>query len=467
MKPKRPSSPTARLRAADKAHVWHPFTAMAEWTARDPVIIASGRREFLTDTEGNRYIDGFSSMWANLHGHRRREIDKAIRTQLGRIAHSTLLGLASPPSIELAERLVALAPKSLGRVFYSDSGATAVEVALKMAFQYWRQCPKPQPRRSKFVNLSLGYHGDTLGAVSVGGIAQFHALYRPLLFETIQAPAPYCYRCPMDAEPATCGMACAAEMERILADRADQVAAVILEPLVQGAGGMITHPPGYLRRVAAACHRHEVLLVCDEVATGFGRTGRMFACEHEQIRPDLLCLAKGISGGYLPLAATLAAERIYETFLGDPAGPIRPPVLGAGRTFFHGHTYTGNALACAAGLASLEIFKKDRVLNRIGQLAVAMAEHLKPVAEMPHVGQVRQRGLMVGIELVADRQTRRTYPAEERRGWRTCLAARKHGVWVRPLGDVVVLMPPYCISDRNLARLVAAVRDGIAEVTEP
>ena len=458
MKPKRPSSPTARLRAADKAHVWHPFTAMAEWVAGDPVVIASGRREFLIDTEGNRYIDGVSSLWANLHGHRRREIDKAIRDQLGRIAHSTLLGLASPPSIELAERLVALAPKGLGRVFYSDSGATAVEVALKMAFQYWRQCPKPQPRRTKFVNLSLGYHGDTIGAVSVGGIAQFHALYRPLLFETIQAPAPYCYRCPMDTEPAACGMACAAKMERILADRADQVAAVILEPLVQGAGGMITHPPGYLKRVAAACRRHDVLLICDEVATGFGRTGRMFACEHEGVRPDLLCLAKGISGGYLPLAATLATERIYEAFLGDPA---------AGRTFFHGHTYTGNALACAAGLASLEIFKKDRVLNRIGQLAAAMAEHLKPVAEMPHVGEVRQRGLMVGIELVADRQTRRTYPAEERRGWRAFLAARKHGVWVRPLGDVVILMPPYCISDRNLARLVGAVRDGIAEVTEP
>jgi len=430
---------------------------MAEWVADDPVVIASGRREFLTDTEGNRYLDGVSSLWCNLHGHRRREIDKAIRAQLGRIAHSTLLGLASPPSIELAERLVALAPKGLERVFYSDSGATAVEVALKMAYQYWRQCHKPQKSRTKFVNLSLGYHGDTMGAVSVGGIAPFHALYRPLLFETIQAPAPYCYRCPMDAEPATCSMACAAEMERILADRADQVAAVILEPLVQGAGGMITHPPGYLRRVAAACHRHEVLLVCDEVATGFGRTGRMFACAHEQVRPDLLCLAKGISGGYLPLAATLAAERIYEAFLGDP---------NQGRTFFHGHTYTGNALACAAGLASLEIFEKDRVLARIGQLAAAMAEHLKPVAEMPHVGQVRQRGLMVGIELVADRQTRRTYPAEERRGWRTCLAARKHGVWVRPLGDVVVLMPPYCISDESLARLVAAVRDGIAEVTE-
>jgi len=467
MKPKRPSCPTARLRAADKAHVWHPFTAMAEWVAGDPVVIASGRREFLVDTEGNRYIDGVSSLWCNLHGHRRREIDKAIRAQLGRIAHSTLLGLASPPSIELAERLVALVPKGLERVFYSDSGATAVEVALKMAYQYWRKCPKPQPRRTKFVNLSLGYHGDTIGAVSVGGIAQFHALYRPLLFETIQAPAPYCYRCPMDAEPATCGMACAAEMERILADRADQVAAVILEPLVQGAGGMITHPPGYLKRVAAACHRHEVLLICDEVATGFGRTGRMFACEHEQVRPDLLCLAKGISGGYLPLAATLATGRIYEAFLGPSRAFGSSDDPAAGRTFFHGHTYTGNALACAAGLASLEIFEKDRVLNRIGKLAAAMAEHLRPVAEMPHVGEVRQRGLMVGIELVADRQTRRTYPAEDRRGWRACLVARKHGVWVRPLGDVVVLMPPYCIADESLARLVAAVRDGIAEVTEP
>ena len=453
----RPDELTRRLREADKAHLWHPFTQMAEWAAGEPVVIAAGEREFLIDTEGRRYIDGVSSLWCNVHGHRRREIDGAIRDQLGRIAHSTLLGLASVPSIQLAERLVRIAPAGLTRVFYSDSGATAVEIALKMAFQYWRQCDRPQPGRTKFVSLSLGYHGDTIGAVSVGGIDLFHSLYRALLFETIQAPAPYCYRCPLGRSPDTCGMACAARMEEILAARAGETAAVILEPLVQGAGGMITHPAGYLHRVAEACRRHDVLLICDEVATGFGRTGRMFACEHEDVRPDLLCIAKGISGGYLPLAATLAAERIYEAFLGD---------YSEYRTFFHGHTYTGNALACAAGLASLDVFEKDRVLEKIGELGSALGGLLGPVADMPHVGEVRRRGLMVGIELVADRRTREPFPPAERRGWKVCLAARRRGVWIRPLGDVIVLMPPYCISDESLARLVGAVREGIVEATE-
>jgi len=450
-----PQDPTERLRAADKAHLWHPFTQMAEWAAGDPVVIVAGEREFLIDTDGNRYIDGVSSLWCNLHGHRRPEIDEAIRGQLGRIAHSTLLGLASVPAIDLAARLVEIAPKGLTRVFYSDCGATAVEIALKMAFQYWQQCSRPQPGRTKFVGLTLGYHGDTIGAVSVGGIDLFHGIFRPLLFEAIHAPAPYCYRCPLDKCRETCRMECAEAMEQILSARSHEIAAVIIEPLVQGAGGMITHPAGYLRRVAEACRRHDVLLICDEVATGFGRTGRMFACEHEDVRPDLMCVAKGISAGYLPLAATLATERIYEAFLGEHAQH---------RTFFHGHTYTGNALACAAGVASLEVFKNERVLERIGELSARLASLLAPLAELPHVGEVRQRGLMAGIELVADRATRRAYPPEERRGRQVCQAARKRGVWLRPLGDVVVLMPPYCISDESLVQLVDAVRMGIEEV---
>jgi len=451
-----PTDVSARLRRADKAHLWHPFTAMAEWEAGQPVVIASGDREFLVDTDGRRYIDGVSSLWCNVHGHRRAEIDDAIRAQLGRIAHSTLLGLASGPAAELGARLAAVAPQGITRIFYSDSGSTAVEIALKMAYQYWRQCPRPQPDRTRFVSLGLGYHGDTLGAVSVGGIDLFHGLYRPLLFETIQAPAPYCYRCPLGRRPEDCGMACAAAMEEILASRGREVAAVILEPLVQGAGGMITHPAGYLKRVADACRRHGVLLICDEVATGFGRTGRLFACEHEGVRPDLMCLAKGISGGYLPLAATLATDRIYEAFLGDAAEC---------RTFFHGHTYTGNALACAAGLASLDVFAKDNVLARVAELAEALGRLLGPVAARPHVGEVRRRGLMVGIELVADRATRRPYPPAERRGAAVCAAARRQGVWIRPLGDVVVLMPPFCTSDDSLRRLVGAVETGIAEAT--
>jgi len=452
-----PRDRTERLRRADKTFLWHPFTQMAEWVADDPVVIERGEREFIIDTDGNRYIDGIASLWCNLHGHRWPEIDDAVRRQLDRIAHSTLLGLASPPSIELAAHLTALAPKGLSRVFYSDSGAAAVEIALKMAFQYWRQCNRPRPEKTTFVSLTHGYHGDTLGAVSVGGIDLFHETYRPLLFPTLQAPSPYCYRCPLGLEQRTCGMACAGRMEELLEARGREVAAVILEPCVQGAAGMIVHPEGYLRRVADACRCRDVLLICDEVATGFGRTGRLFACEHEGVEPDLLCLGKGISGGYLPLAATLATERIYEAFLGEP---------NAGRTFYHGHTYTGNALACAAGLASLDVFEKDGVLDRIGRLARQLAEGLSRLAELAHVGEVRRKGLMAGIELVADRATREPYPPEERRAWRACVAARRHGVWVRPIGDVVVLMPPYCTSDESLERLVTGVSKGIAEVTD-
>lgn len=447
---------TERLRRLDKTHLWHPFTQMADWTAGEPLVIEAGEAEFLIDTDGRRYVDGVSSLWCNLHGHRRPRIDAAVRDQLARIAHSTLLGLASPPSIELAARLSALAPAGLERVFYSDSGATAVEVALKMAFQYWRQRPDPRPEKSKFVHLEHAYHGDTLGAVSVGGIDLFHQAYGPLLFETIQAPAPYCYRCSLGLEPEACGMACAGRMEDILAERCDEVAAVIVEPLVQGAAGMIVHPPEYLKRVAEACRAHDVLLIADEVATGFGRTGRMFACEHEAVRPDLMAVAKGITGGYLPLAATLTTEKVYEAFLG-----------GQGRKFFHGHTYTGNALGCAAGLASLDVFESDGVLERIGRLAERLGGLLEPLADLPHVGEVRRRGVMVGIELVADRATRQPFPVSERRGARACEAARERGVWIRPLGDVVILMPPFCISDESLEQLADAARFGIEEATAP
>ncbi|MFO8011947.1 MAG: adenosylmethionine--8-amino-7-oxononanoate transaminase [Phycisphaerae bacterium] len=449
---------TSRLCRLDRAHLWHPFTQMADWVQGEPIVIAAGEGAYLIDTDGRRYLDGVSSLWCNLHGHRRPELDEAVRRQLGRIAHSTLLGLASPPSIELAAGLVDRAPEGLTRVFYSDAGATAVEIALKMAFQYWRQCDPPRPQRTRFVHLDEAYHGDTLGAVSVGGIDLFHKTYRPLLFETLAAPAPYCYRCPLGQEPDTCGLACAAAMEDLLAAHADETAAVILEPLVQGAAGMITHPDGYLRRVADACRRHGVLLVADEVATGFGRTGRFFACEHEGVRPDILCLGKGISGGYLPLAATLATERVYEAFLGEYAEY---------RTFFHGHTYTGNALACAAGVASLGLFETDGVLGRVGEIADRLAEGLAPLSDLPHVGEVRQRGVMVGIELVADRATRRPYPPGEHRAARACEAAVARGVWIRPLGDVVILMPPYCVTRDDVDRLTGAVAEGIAEATEP
>ena len=324
------------LVAADHAHLWHPFTQQRGWTEEEPLIVERAEGTDLFDVDGGRYIDGVSSLWCNVHGHRHPRIDAALRDQLDRVSHSTMLGLTHRPAIELARRLVELAPPGLTRVFYSDSGSTATEIALKMAFQYWRQ--RGEDRR-RFACLKLAYHGDTIGSVSAGGIDLFHSMYRPLLFETLKA------------EPGD-----AADMERLLRNHPGEVAAVIAEPLVQGAAGMLVHPPGYLRELRELCDRHDVLLIADEVATGFGRTGRMFACEHEGVAPDLLCLAKGITGGYLPLAATLSSERIYEGFLGE---------FEEFRTFFHGHTYTGNPLACAAAIATLDVFEEERTLDAL------------------------------------------------------------------------------------------------------
>jgi adenosylmethionine-8-amino-7-oxononanoate aminotransferase len=409
------------LAAADRAYLWHPFTQQRGWTREHPVD--------LIDVDGNRYIDGVSSLWCNVHGHAHPRIDAAVRDQLDRVAHSTMLGLSHRPAIELARRLVELAPPGLTRVFYSDSGSTATEIALKMAFQYWRQ--RGQERR-RFVSLRMAYHGDTIGSVSVGGIDLFHSLYEPLLFDTLTAE-------PGDIR----------QMERLLAEHGREVAAVIMEPLVQGAAGMLLHPPGYLRAVRELCDRHGVLLILDEVATGFGRTGRMFACEHEGVAPDMLCLAKGITGGYLPLAATLASERIYEGFLGEHE---------EFRTFFHGHTYTGNPLACAAGIATLDVFREERTLERLQPKIELLAELLDGVAEHPSVAEVRRRGLMAGIELVE-------HPLPVRIGHRVTLEARRRGAIIRPLGDVVVLMPPLSISTADLRRLLDITHEAIEAAT--
>jgi adenosylmethionine---8-amino-7-oxononanoate aminotransferase len=417
------------LAAADRAYLWHPFTQQRGWVGEHPVIVERAEGTDLIDVDGNRYIDGVSSLWCNVHGHAHPRIDAAVRDQLDRVAHSTMLGLSHRPAIELARRLVALAPAGLTRVFYSDSGSTATEIALKMAFQYWRQ--RGQDRR-RFVALRMAYHGDTIGSVSVGGIDLFHSLYEPLLFETLKA------------EPGD-----AADMARLLRRHHGEVAAVIMEPLVQGAAGMLVHPPGYLRAVRDLCDQHDVLLILDEVATGFGRTGRMFACEHEGVAPDLMCLAKGISGGYLPLAATLASERIYEGFLGEHE---------QFRTFFHGHTYTGNPLACAAGLATLDVFRDERTLERLGAKVELLADLLGPVAAHPAVSEVRRRGFMVGIELLE-------HPLPVRIGHRVALEARRRGAIIRPLGDVVVLMPPLSISAEDLTRLVDVTAEAIDAAT--
>jgi adenosylmethionine---8-amino-7-oxononanoate aminotransferase len=418
------------LTAADRAHLWHPFTQQQGWIEERPLIVERAEGTDLIDVDGRRYIDGVSSLWCNVHGHAHPRIDGAVRDQLDRVAHSTMLGLSHRPGIELARRLVELAPAGLTRVFYSDSGSTAAEIALKMAFQYWRQ--RGEQRRTKLVSLRMGYHGDTIGSVSVGGIDLFHSLYRPLLFDTLHA------------EPGDAG-----DMERLLAENEGEVAAVIMEPLVQGAAGMVVHPDGYLRSVRELCDRHDVLMIADEVATGFGRTGRMFACEQEQVAPDLMCLAKGITGGYLPLAATLATERIYEGFLGR---------FEDFRTFFHGHTYTGNPLACAAALATLDVFAEERTLDRLAGKIDLLGELLEPIAAHPAVREVRRRGFMTGIELAEQ-------PLAARMGHRVTLEARQRGAVIRPLGDVMVLMPPLAIADAELERLVAITAEAIDAAT--
>jgi adenosylmethionine-8-amino-7-oxononanoate aminotransferase len=447
---------------ADRRYVWHPFTQMQDWNKMEPLIITEGNGCFLKASDGRWYLDGVSSLWVNIHGHRRAEIDEAIRNQLNKIAHSTLLGLANEPSIRLAERLImqtdvsfaGLSPR-LSKVFFSDNGSTAVEVALKMAFQYWIH--KGKPEKKKFIGLKYGYHGDTVGAMSVGSVDIFHATFGPLFFPTFKAPSPYCYRCEFGQESAvSCSLACLVALETMLQSHAEDIAAVILEPLVQAAGGMIIWPEGYLNRVRKLCNDYEVLLIADEVATGFGRTGKFFACEHERIVPDIMCLSKGITNGYMPLAVTLTTEAIYEAFLGD---------FRDLKTFFHGHSYTGNPLACAAALASFEIFSTDKTLEHLQEKISFVQETLNDIANLDHVGNARSKGLMVGIELVRNKSSKEPFAWDEMIGWQVADKAREESVIIRPLGNVVVVMPPLCISSENLAYLMSVIKKSIIAVT--
>ena len=445
---------TGALRRLDKDHLWHPFTRMREWADSEPLIIERAIGSYLIDIEGNRYLDGVSSLWVTVHGHRRREIDRAIKAQIDRVAHSTLLGLSNVPSIELARTLVQITPKGLTRVFYSDNGSTAVEAALKLAFYFWQT--KGKGTKKKFLSFTGAYHGDTVGSMSVGELDAFVGHFKGLLFKGIRAPYPYCYRCPIKREYPSCRLACLGELEKTLKKHHKTIAACIIEPLVQGAAGIITSPPGFLKGVRRLTRRYDVLLIADEVATGFGRTGSLFACEHEGVRPDLLCLAKGLTGGYLPLGATLATEKIFKAFLGTSKDPD---------AFYHGHTYTGNPLGCAAALASIDIFKKDRTIKGLAPKIELLTKLLAPLADLPHVGDIRQQGFMVGIELVKDKRTKRRFPVKERRGHYVCMAARERGVIIRPLGDTIVLMPHLTIKGTELKKLVKAVRDSIVEVT--
>lgn len=450
----RPTS--SQLRDWDNAHVWHPFTAMQAYREEGAPIIESGDGFEVVDIEGRRYLDGTSSLWCNVHGHRVPAIDQAIREQLDRIGHSTLLGLGSPPSIELARMLVERVPPGLTKVFYSDSGATAVEAALKIAVQSHRQKPGGGEDRTLFAAIGGGYHGDTLGAVSVGRVERFHSMYGGLLFPTIMLPCPGGYRLPDGHDSTTWLAHCEAELERVVAEHRHELAALIIEPLVQGAAGIQVHPPGYLRKVREVTRRHGVLLIADEVAVGFGRTGTLFACEQEQVEPDMLCLGKGISGGYLPLAATLCTDAIFENFLGPPE---------AGRTFYHGHTYTGNALGCAAAMASLRLFEQNHVLENVNANAVLIEREIAPLLSHPHVGEVRQRGILVGIELVQDRATQQAFPTKLRMGHQVTLAARRRGAIIRPIGDVVTLIPAPAMPAELVRQLCQTLLESIDEAT--
>jgi len=450
----RTTSRTGELIGWDKKYVWHPFTQMRDWTADpDVLMIEKGSGSYLIDSDGRRYLDGVSSLWCNTHGHRVPVIDRAVKRQLGKIAHTTYLGLANEPASILSKELIAIAPKGLKKVFYSDSGSEAVEIALKMAYQYWQL--KGVRTKKTFLKFTNAYHGDTVGSVSVGGIQIFHDIFGPLLFKTFTAPAPYRYRENFSGNEEAYTEFCAGRVEQVLRKHHREIAAVVLEPLVQGAAGMLMQPRGFLKRVAALAKKYDTLLILDEVATGFGRTGTMFACEQEGVSPDLLCLAKGLTAGYLPLAATLATDRIYDAFLGS---------YSEFKTFFHGHTYTANPLACAAAVANLRYFKEKRVLDRARRQTAALTAELKKIEAHPNVGEVRQKGMMVGIELVRDRATRAPFPIEAQMGARVCREARKHGVIIRPLGNVVVLMPPFSFTDAQIRQLCAAVHRSIQTV---
>lgn len=452
------SEPTAEptrdeLLRWDREIVWHAFTQMSEY---EPLVIERAQGTTLVDIDGNAYLDGVASVWCNIHGHRHPKLDAALRAQLDQVAHVTSLGSSNPTTIKLAKRLVDLAPAGLEHVFFSDNGATAVEVAIKMALQYWRQRRDPRPEKTTYLALGNAYHGDTLGSVSVGGVERFHAMFEPLLFEVLRAPAPDMYRLPEGVTSEGALAHYLSATEAILAREHQRIAAVVIEPLVQAAAGMVMHPPGYLAGLRELTARYDVLLIADEVAVGFGRTGRMFACQREDVTPDFLCLAKGISGGYLPVAATLTTDEIWQAFLGTYA---------ESKAFFHGHTYGGNALGAAVALATLDVFDEEQTLAGLVPKIERLGEHLERIGRHPHVGDARQCGMIGAIELVRDRATREPFPWAEKWGLRVCDWARTQGVWSRPLGNVLVVMPPLSVSLDELDRILLALEGGIVAVT--
>ena len=463
-----------RYALLDRRYVWHPFTQMKDWLQEEPIVIARGRGAVLEDTAGRRYLDGNSSIWTNLHGHNHPVINRAIRKQLGRIAHSSALGLANEPASVLAAELVRMANAaslrpSLAKVFFSDDGSTAMEVALKLAYEFSRRVRRL--RRPRFLSLSGAYHGDTVGAVSLGHIDLFHRTYGGLLFESDEVMAPYCYRCPFNRahpqrgdarEYRKCRWECVDQVSRQLkrqrSRRGEAYAGFVVEPRMQGAAGMIPQPAGWLRRVTERAREEGILVIADEVMTGLGRASErtLFATHEEAVQPDLVALAKGLTGGYLPLAATLTSQPIFEAFLGE---------YHEFKTFFHGHSFTGNQLGCAAALANLSLLQDSGSKNNRQRVVKDLEREVRVLWDLPQVGDIRQAGAVVGIELVQDWQQRKPYPLKERVGLRVCAAMARRGVLTRPIGNVVVLMPPYCCTTKQVRQMVGVLAEAIAETS--
>ncbi len=430
------------LRKKNKQYIWHPFTQMKDYLESEPTIIDRGEGIFLIDVDGNRFYDGVSSLWVNVHGHSNSDINNAIIDQIKKISHSTLLGQANVPAVLLAEKIVSITPSNLTRVFYSDSGSEAVEIGLKIAYQYWKL--KGKNKKRSFIAMTNAYHGDTIGATSVGGMDLFHATYQDLLFKTCRTPYPDVYR--FDGSVEECRIDCLTKLNNLIKSKHDQTAGLIVEPLVQGAAGMILMPDGFMKHIESICIDHNILLLTDEVATGFGRTGKMFACEHDEVKPDIMMIAKGLTGGYLPLAATLTTEAVYSEFLGE---------YSEKKTFFHGHSYTGNQLGCAAAIANIDLFEKTRLIESLPQKSLLISKRLGELSSHPHVGDIRIKGMMTGIELIKDKNSKLDYPWEEKMGIKVCDECRKQGMIIRPLGNVVVFMPPLVSTNEELSEMIS------------
>jgi len=449
----------------DKTNIWHPFTQMADWINNDPcepLIIDRAKGSYLYDVDGKKYLDGVSSLWVTLLGHRNPKIDKAVKAQIDKVAHTTFLGLTHKPAIDLSKKLLEMLPKNLSKIFYSDNGSTAVEVALKMAYQYWQFKGE---ERSSFLSLQNAYHGDTIGAVSVGGTDLFHSTFKPLLFKSVFAQSPYCYRCrfrkkdfsyPIKAdsfkehnEVVGCKGECIKEVKDLLEANYKRIAAAIIEPVNQAASGMIIMPKGYVKEYELLCRKYGVLLICDEVATGFGRTGKMFAIEHEGVKPDFICLSKGITGGYMPLAVTATTDSIFNAFLGK---------YEEFKTFFHGHSYTANPLACAVANATLDILKHDKILQKLQPKIARLKNELSSLAKHPKVGNIRHCGVMAGIEIVKNKKTGEAFDYKLKTGAKICTAMRKDGIIIRNLGDTLVLFLHLTMANSEISKIINSIK---------